>query len=85
VLPDGTVPGNIRYTLQTDDGDLLYVRSQGVRHGRPEVLARLGRGVEVDASESVFRTTTKIETQVSDLDWLNKGVFVTVGGQKPEV
>jgi hypothetical protein len=82
VLPDGTALGNIRYTLQTDDGHLLYVRSRGVRHGRPEVLARLGRGEEVDASEYVFRTTTQIETQVSDLDWLNKGVFISVGGRR---
>ena len=72
VLPDSTLLGNIRYTLQTDDGDLLYVRSRGVRHGRPEVLARLGRGEEVDAGEYVFRKTTQIETQVSDLNWLNK-------------
>ncbi len=82
VLPDGTALGNIRYTLQTDDGHLLYVRSRGVRHGRPEVLARLGRGEEVDASEYVFRTTTQIETQVSNLDWLNKGVFISVGGRQ---
>ena len=66
VLPEGTVLGNIRYTLQTDDGDFLYLRSRGVRHGRSEVLARLGRGEEVGASEYVFRTTTQIEAQVSD-------------------
>ena len=33
VLPDGTSFGDIRYTLQTDGGDLLYVQSRGVRHG----------------------------------------------------
>ena len=44
VLPDGTSFGDIRYTLQTDGGDLLYVQSRGVRHGSAEVLARLGRG-----------------------------------------
>ena len=41
VLPDGTALGDIRYTLQTDDGDLLYVQSRGVRHGSADVLARL--------------------------------------------
>src|SRR4051812_18916744 len=30
---DGTALGDIRYTLQTDRGDLLYVQSRGVRHG----------------------------------------------------
>jgi hypothetical protein len=81
VLPDGTALGDIRCTLKTDGGDLLYVRSQGVRHGRAEVLARLGRGEEVDASEYVFRTWTQIETAAFALDWLNKGVFVSVAGR----
>ncbi len=83
VLPDGSALGDVRLTLQTDRGDLLYVRSQGVRHGSAEVLARLSRGEEVDASEYVFRTSTQIETAASDLDWLNKGVFVSVGGRQP--
>jgi hypothetical protein len=83
VLPDGTALGDIRYTLRTDRGDLLYVRSQGVRHGSAAVLARLGRGEAVDADEYVFRTSTKIETAAPDFDWLNKGVFISVGGREP--
>ena len=82
VLPDGTALADIRYTLQTDDGALLYVQSRGVRHGSPEVLARLARGEDVDASEYTFRTTTQIETAAPDLDWLNKGVFISVGGRQ---
>jgi hypothetical protein len=82
VLPDGTTLGDIRYTLLTDQGQVLYVRSQGVRHGSAEVLARLGRGEEVDASEYVFRTVTLIETAAAGLEWLNKGVFICVGGRQ---
>jgi len=81
VLTDGTALGDIRYTLQTDSGDLLYVQSRGIRHGSPEVLARLGRGDDVDASEYTFRTSTQIETAAPHLDWLNKGVFVSVAGR----
>jgi hypothetical protein len=83
VLSDGTALGDIRYTLQTDTGELLYVQSRGVRHGGADVLARLGRGVDVDASEYTFRTSTQIETAALDLDWLNKGVFISVGGRGP--
>ncbi|MBV9047402.1 MAG: DUF3237 family protein [Solirubrobacterales bacterium] len=82
VLPDGTAIGDIRYTLQTDGGDVLYVQSRGVRHGSAEVLARLARGEDVDASEYMFRTSTQIETAAAELDWLNKGVFVSVGGRQ---
>ena len=82
VLPDGTALGDIRYALQTDEGDLLYVRSGGVRHGSAEVLARLGRGENVDAGEYTFRTSTQIEAAAAHLEWLNKGVFVSVGGRQ---
>ena len=83
VLADGTAIADVRYTLQTDDGDLLYVRSRGVRHGPPDVLARLARGDDVDASEYTFRTSTHIETAAPGLDWLNKGIFIGVGGRQP--
>jgi len=83
VLPDGTALGDIRYTLQTDNGDLLYVQSRSVRHGSADVLARLARGDDLDASEYTFRTSTQIETAAPELDWLNKGVFISVGGRRP--
>jgi hypothetical protein len=82
ILPDGTAVGDIRYVLETDRGDLLYVQSRSIRHGSPEVLARLGRGEDVDPGEYTFRTSTRIETTAPDLDWLNKGIFISVGGRQ---
>jgi hypothetical protein len=84
VLPDGTALADIRYALHTDDGNLLYVQARGVRHGSPEVLARLARGEDVDATEYTFRTSTQIETAAPELDWLNKGVFISVGARQPD-
>jgi len=85
VLRDGTALGDIRYTLQTDGGALLYVQSLGVRHGSTAVLQRPAPGEDVDASEYTFRTSTRIETAFRELDWLNRGVFVGVGGRRPGV
>jgi hypothetical protein len=82
ILPDGTALGDIRYTLRTQDGHLLDVRSRSVRHGSPEVLARLGRGEPVDPSEYTFRATTQIETGEPSLEWVNKGVFISVGARE---
>jgi hypothetical protein len=82
VLGDGTALGDIRYVLQTDRGDLLYVQSRSIRHGAPEVLARLARGEDVDAGEYTFRASTQIETAAADLEWLNKGIFISVGGRE---
>jgi hypothetical protein len=84
VLPDGTALGDIRYTLQTDDGDLLYAQARGVRHGSADVLARLARGEDVDPSQYIFRTSTQIETAAPALEWLNKGVFISVGARQPD-
>ncbi len=83
ILPGGTALGDIRYTLETDEGDLLYVQSRSMRHGSADVLARLARGEDVDASEYTFRTSTRIETAAAGLEWLNKGVFIGVGARQP--
>ena len=83
ILADGTALGDVRYTLQTDNGDLLYVQSRGVRHGSADVLERLAHGDDVDASEYTFRTSTQIETAAPGLDWLNKGIFISVGARRP--
>jgi hypothetical protein len=82
VQPDGTALGDIRYVLKTDAGDLLYVQSRGVRHGSAEVLGRLARGEEVDAAEYTFRTSTQIEASAPELDWLNKGIFISVAARR---
>ena len=83
VLPDGTAFADIRYTLRTEDGQLLYVQARGVRHGSPDVLARLAQGEDVDPSEYTFRTATQIQTAESALGWLNRGVFISVGARQP--
>ena len=82
VLSDGTALGDIRYVLETDRSERLYVQSRSVRHGPPAVLARLASGEDVDAGEYTFRTSTQIETTAPDLDWLNKGIFISVGGRQ---
>jgi hypothetical protein len=69
VLPDGTTSAEIRYTLQTDRGALLYVRSTGVSQGHG------------DAEDALLHATTHLETAAPYLDWLNKAVFVTVAGR----
>jgi hypothetical protein len=81
--PDGAAVADLRYTLRTTTGALLLVTATGVRHGPPEVLARLARGEEVSPTEYTFRTQASIETADPDLAWLNDGVFVAVGARQP--
>jgi hypothetical protein len=80
--PDGSAVADIRYTLQTADGALLYVQAWGTRYGPPDVLARLAHGEEVAPAEYTFRTTVRIETSGAALAWMNNSVFVAVGGRR---
>lgn len=82
VRPDGAVAVEVRYTLRTDSGSLILVRSDGVRHGPAEVLARLRRGEEVAPDEYTFRVAIRMETADPDLAWLNDGVFIGVGARE---
>ena len=66
VLADGTARAETRYTLQTDRGALLYVRTSGVGHGEP--------------GQRLFHAATRIDAAAPNLDWVNNGVFVTVAG-----
>jgi hypothetical protein len=68
----GSSVADIRYTLRTDGGALLYVQSQGVRHGDPDVLARLAAGEDVAPSEYTFRTSVTIETADPELAWVRR-------------
>src|SRR6516165_11507233 len=42
--PDGVLEQDVRITLKTDDGAFIYARYAGMRHGPPEVIARLAQG-----------------------------------------
>src|SRR5881409_436164 len=47
---DGVLELDLRLTLETDDGALIDMRSFGLRHAPPEVMAALARGERVDPS-----------------------------------
>ena len=49
IVRDGTALGDIRYTLEPDHGDLVYVQSRAVRHGGAERHVLLTIVVCVDA------------------------------------
>jgi len=50
VRPDGVTDLAARYGIESDGGARILVRSDGLRHGPPEVIAALARGEAVDPS-----------------------------------
>lgn len=79
VRPDGVAVLEARYTLQSDDGALIYVQNRGLRHGPPPVLAAIAQGEAVDPSRYYMRTTPTFETGAARYSWLNNLIAVCSG------
>lgn len=82
VRTDGVADLDARYTIQTDDGALIYVSNRGLRHGSPEVLARLARGEDVAPAEYYMRTQPWFETGDPRYAWLNRTICVGSGARR---
>jgi len=83
IRSDGVADLDARYTLETSDGALIYVRNHGYRHGPAEVLHKLSKGEEVDPSLYYMRTTPRFETGDARYAWLNRIVCVATGARRP--
>ena len=81
---DGVLELDLRLTLETDDGGLIYMTSLGLRHGPPEVLAALARGEHVDPTTYYFRTLPRFETGHPKYVFLNRLLAVSTGDRRPE-
>lgn len=82
VRADGVAELEARYTLETSDGALIYVRNDGYRHGPPGVLRRLAAGEAVDPASYYMRTTPRFETGDARYDWLNRTICVATGARR---
>lgn len=84
IRPDGVTQLDVRVTLETTDGALVYLSYRGLRHGPAEVIERLNRGEEVPASAYYFRTTPVFETGAAQYLWLNKIIAIGTGYRRPQ-
>lgn len=76
---DGVLDIAAHYVIRADDGGLIEVRSEGLRHGPPEVMARLARGEAVLPAEYYFRTVVRFTTGAPQWGHLNKLLAIAVG------
>ena len=76
---DGVLDIGAHYVIRTTDGALVEVQSTGMRHGPPEVMARLARGEAVGRDEYFFRTLMRFTTGHPDWLHLNKLMAIAVG------
>jgi len=82
--PDGVFALEARMTFETADGALIYVTNTGLRHGPPEVMARLLAGEAVDPALYFFRMTPRFETAHPDYAWLNRVIAIGSGRREKD-
>jgi Protein of unknown function (DUF3237) len=82
VCPDGTADLTARYGIETDAGARVLVRSDGLRHGPPDVLAALARGEPVDPGRYYFRTVMRFEAADPTVSWLNRIIAIARGARE---
>ena len=81
---DGVLEMDLRATLRTDDGALISMRSFGLRHGPPEVIAAIARGETVDPSSYYFRTAPRFETSHPSYGFLNRIIAIASGDRRAD-
>jgi hypothetical protein len=79
VRDDGAWMINVRTVMETDDGHLIGLTYQGIRHGPKEVLEAIGRGEQVSPLAYYMRVACFFETGSKKYDWLNRVVSIAHG------
>lgn len=83
IRTDGTTDISARYTIMTDDEELLYIQDKGIRTLPEQMISEGASNHEVEQSKFIMRTTAKIEAnENSKYDWLNRSIIVSAGFRK---
>lgn len=78
---DGTMLIDVRLTLQTNDGALIYLSYEGRFLGEPGALAALAQGKALDPERFSLVTVARFECGHERYDWLNTVIAVGTGRQ----
>ena len=81
IRADGVADIQARYTIESDAGARILVSSEGLRHGPPDIIAKLARGEGVDPSLYYFRTLMRFETADPAVDGMNR-ILANARGQR---
>ncbi len=76
---DGIGRLDVRATLETDDGALIYLAYYGVLHLNERVMQVLATGGSTEYGETYFFTQPRFETGDARYAWLNGVVAVAEG------
>ena len=79
--PDGTLLIDVRLTLTTTDGALIYLSYTGSMRGRGDAMARFAKGALLDAADYDLVIFARFECGDQRYAWLNGLPVVGIGRQ----
>ncbi|SBS35410.1 hypothetical protein MSP8886_03379 [Marinomonas spartinae] len=71
------------YTIETNQGECIYVHNSAIRVASPEVTQQIKKGEPVDPQQVYFRCAPKFETSAERFQWITERLFIGVGVRKP--
>jgi hypothetical protein len=86
IMPDGNLRQDVRLTIRTDDGSLIYVTYNGIVSRSREIAQRVASGELLTSADEYFLMAPTMETSSNAYVWLNhvqcvgKMVEVKTGG-----
>ena len=72
VMPDGNLRQDVRLTIKTDDGALIYVTYNGIISRSKEAGKRIASGDVLTSADEYFLTAPTMETSAKAYVWLNR-------------
>lgn len=84
VRTDGVTALDVRLVLRTSDGALIGMTYRGLRHGPPDLIARVERGEAVDPSLYYFRINSMFETAEPKYSWINRILAIGIGYRRAD-
>jgi Protein of unknown function (DUF3237) len=71
VMPSGVSRLDVRVTIKTDDGALIYMSYNGIIKDTKESEARADKGEVMTSKDHYFVIAPTLETSAEKYDWLN--------------
>ncbi|MBL8385079.1 MAG: DUF3237 domain-containing protein [Burkholderiales bacterium] len=84
IRADGVADLDVRVTFETSDGVIFYMKGLGMRHGPPDVMARIAAGEHVPGREYYFREAMFFEAPKGPYAWLNRLIAIGIGERGPD-
>ena len=81
---DSATTLDVRLTLKTKDDALISMIYHGLRHGPPDVMAKIEKGEVLDPASYYFRINPLFETAAAKYDWINRVVAVGIGHRRAD-